>query len=83
MMLYTDIYSFTPTGKIENDIKAFLLKYNKELTYKHSIRVAKEARKIASTYHVNEEKAAIAGYLHELVQSFQMKIGLQLLNNLE
>ncbi|HDR5155805.1 TPA: HD domain-containing protein, partial [Bacillus anthracis] len=26
-MLYKDIYSFTPTGKIETDIKAFLLKY--------------------------------------------------------
>lgn len=44
-MLYDYIYSFTPTGKIENDIKAFLLKYNKEFTYKHSIRVANEARK--------------------------------------
>ncbi|MCC2380506.1 bis(5'-nucleosyl)-tetraphosphatase (symmetrical) YqeK [Bacillus wiedmannii] len=69
-MLYKDIYSFTPTGKIENDIKSFLLKYNKELTYKHSIRVAKEARKIASTYHVNEEKVAIAAYLHDISAIF-------------
>ncbi|QWH66568.1 HD domain-containing protein [Bacillus wiedmannii] len=69
-MLYKDIYSFTPTGKIENDIKSFLLKYNKGLTYKHSIRVAKEARKIAITYHVNEEKAAIAGYLHDISAIF-------------
>lgn len=69
-MLYKDIYSFTPTGKIENDIKSFLLKYNKELTYKHSIRVAKEVRKIASTYHVNEEKVAIAAYLHDISAIF-------------
>ncbi|MBJ8109438.1 bis(5'-nucleosyl)-tetraphosphatase (symmetrical) YqeK [Bacillus cereus group sp. N6] len=55
---------------MENDIKSFLLKYNKELTYKHSIRVAKEARKIAITYHVNEEKAAIAGYLHDISAIF-------------
>lgn len=61
-MLYNDIYSFTPTGKIENDIKAFLLKYNKEFTYKHSIRVANEARKIAEIFYEDEEKAAIAGY---------------------
>ncbi|MCQ6344199.1 HD domain-containing protein, partial [Bacillus cereus] len=27
-MLCNDIYLFTPTGKIDNDIKAFLLKYN-------------------------------------------------------
>ena len=69
-MLYKDIYSFTPTGKIENDIKAFLLKYNKEVTYKHSIRVANEARKIAVKYHVNEEKATIAGYLHDISAIF-------------
>lgn len=65
-MLCNDIYSFTPTGKIENDIKAFLLKYNKEFTYKHSIRVANEAKKIAEKFHVDKEKAAIAGYLHDI-----------------
>ncbi|PEJ03897.1 bis(5'-nucleosyl)-tetraphosphatase (symmetrical) YqeK [Bacillus wiedmannii] len=69
-MLNKDIYSFTPTGKIENDIKAFLLKYSKEVTYKHSIRVANESRKIAVTYNVNEEKAAIAGYLHDISAIF-------------
>ncbi len=69
-MLYKDIYSFTPTGKIETDIKAFLLKYNKEVTYKHSIRVANESRKIAVMYHVNEEKATIAGYLHDISAIF-------------
>ncbi|HDR7717037.1 HD domain-containing protein [Bacillus albus] len=69
-MLYKDIYSFTPTGKIENDIKDFLLKYNKEITYKHSIRVANESRKIGIMYHVNEEKAAIAGYLHDISAIF-------------
>ncbi len=69
-MLYKDIYSFTPTGKIENDIKVFLLKYKKELTYKHSIRVANEARKIAIKYHENEEKAAMAAYLHDISAIF-------------
>ncbi|ACK95148.1 MULTISPECIES: bis(5'-nucleosyl)-tetraphosphatase (symmetrical) YqeK [Bacillus] len=65
-MLYNDIYSFAPTGKIDNDIKDFLLKYNKEFTYKHSIRVANEAKKIAEKFHVDKEKAAIAGYLHDI-----------------
>ncbi|QWH17785.1 HD domain-containing protein [Bacillus mycoides] len=69
-MLYNDIYSFTSTGKIENDIKAFLLKYNKEFTYKHSIRVANEARKIAGIFYEDEEKAAIAGYLHDISAIF-------------
>ncbi|HDR7613883.1 TPA: bis(5'-nucleosyl)-tetraphosphatase (symmetrical) YqeK [Bacillus mycoides] len=69
-MLYNDIYSFTPTGKIENDIKAFLLKYNKEVTYKHSIRVANEAREIAKIFYEDEEKAAIAGCLHDISAIF-------------
>ncbi|MGG0262760.1 bis(5'-nucleosyl)-tetraphosphatase (symmetrical) YqeK [Bacillus mycoides] len=69
-MLYNDIYSFTPIGKIENDIKAFLLKYNKEFTYKHSIRVANEARKIAGIFSEDEEKAAIAGCLHDISAIF-------------
>lgn len=49
-MLCNDIYSFTQTGKIENDIKAFLLKYNKEFTYKHSIRVANEAKRLQKSF---------------------------------
>ncbi|MBE5106492.1 bis(5'-nucleosyl)-tetraphosphatase (symmetrical) YqeK [Bacillus thuringiensis] len=69
-MLYNEICSFTPTGKIEHDIKAFLLKYNKEFTYKHSIRVANEARKIAIMFHENEGKAEIAGYLHDISAIF-------------
>jgi len=69
-MLYNDIYSCTPTGKIENDIKDFLLKYNKEITYKHSIRVANEARKIAGIFYEDEEKALIAGYLHDISAIF-------------
>ncbi|GLV66498.1 HDIG domain-containing protein [Bacillus mycoides] len=69
-MLYNDIYSFTPTEKIENDIKAFLLTYNKEFTYKHSIRVANEARKIAGIFYEDKEKAAIAGCLHDISAIF-------------
>ncbi|MGH1277734.1 bis(5'-nucleosyl)-tetraphosphatase (symmetrical) YqeK [Bacillus basilensis] len=69
-MLYKDIYSFSPTGKIENDIKDFLLKYNHEFTYKHSIRVANKARKIAEMFYGDEEKAAIAGYLHDISAIF-------------
>ncbi len=69
-VLYNEIYTFTPTGKIENDINSFLLKYNKEITYKHSIRVANEARKIAEMFHENEEKVAIAAYLHDISAIF-------------
>ncbi|EJQ82097.1 Uncharacterized protein BC141101_01889 [Bacillus toyonensis] len=69
-MLYNERCSFTPTGKIEHSIKEFLLKYDKEFTYHHSIRVANEARKIATMFHENEEKAEIAGYLHDISAIF-------------
>ena len=32
--------------------------------------MANESRKIAVMYHVNEEKAAIAGYLHDISAIF-------------
>lgn len=73
-MLYNDIYSFAATGEIENDIKDFLLKYNQDFTYKHSIRVANEARKIAEMFYEDEEKAAIAGYLHDISAIFPNKV---------
>ena len=81
-MLCNDIYSFTPTGKIENDIKAFLLKYNKEFTYKHSIRVANVAKKIAEKFHVDKEKAELQDIYMILVAFFRTRSGLQLLKNL-
>lgn len=81
-MLCNDIYSFTLTGKIDNDIKAFLLKYNKEFTYKHSIRVANEAKKIAEKFHVDKEKQQLQDIYMILVAFFQTRSGLQLLKNL-
>ena len=81
-MLCNDIYSFTPTGKIENDIKAFLLKYNKEFTYKHSIRVANVAKKIAEKFHVDKEKRQLQDIYMILVAFFRTRSGLQLLKNL-
>ncbi|MRC97965.1 hypothetical protein BK721_08245 [Bacillus thuringiensis serovar nigeriensis] len=73
-MLCNDKYSFTQTGKIENDIKAILLKYNKEFTYKHSIRVANEAKKIAEKFHVDKEKVAFVyiSYLWERKDTFKV-----------
>lgn len=46
--------------------KIFLLEYNHLFTYEHSVRVANEARKIAKRFQLNEEQAAIAGYLHDI-----------------
>lgn len=46
--------------------KIFLLEYNHLFIYEHSVRVANEARKIAKRFQLNEEQAAIAGYLHDI-----------------
>lgn len=36
--------------------------------------MANESRKIAVMYHVNEEKAAIAGYLHDISAIFPNEV---------
>ncbi|MDF9581777.1 bis(5'-nucleosyl)-tetraphosphatase (symmetrical) YqeK, partial [Bacillus paranthracis] len=48
--------------------------YNQKPTYKHSIRVANEARKIAKMFYEDEEKAAIAGYLHDISAIFPNEV---------
>lgn len=55
-------------------ILKILLKYNQKPTYKHSIRVANEARKIAKMFYEDEEKAAIAGYLHDISAIFPNEV---------
>lgn len=60
------INSISLTGNWELDIKQMLEQYNKPHTYEHSVRVANEAKRIAKRFGVNEEAAAIAGYLHDI-----------------
>lgn len=60
------INSISLTGNWELDIKQMLEQYNKPHTYEHSVRVANEAERIAKRFGVNEEAAAIAGYLHDI-----------------
>lgn len=51
-------------------IKKGLKKYLSEFRYEHSILVAEEARKIAKHYNQNEEKAYIAGLVHDIAKEF-------------
>ena len=51
-------------------IKQDLKKYLSEYRYEHSILVAEEARKIAKHYNQNEEKAYIAGLVHDIAKEF-------------
>ncbi|MDC2864459.1 bis(5'-nucleosyl)-tetraphosphatase (symmetrical) YqeK [Bacillus sp. BP-3] len=60
------INSISLTGDWELDIKQMLEQYNKLHTYEHSVRVANEAKRIAKRFELDEEAAAIAGYLHDI-----------------
>ena len=51
-------------------IKKDLKKYLSEIRYEHSILVAEEAKKLAKYYNENEEKAYIAGLVHDIAKEF-------------
>ncbi|WP_455350568.1 bis(5'-nucleosyl)-tetraphosphatase (symmetrical) YqeK [Vagococcus silagei] len=52
-------------AELENQVQEFFESYNKEEVATHSIEVANEARKMAKTFGLPEEKAFIAGLLHD------------------
>lgn len=52
--------------KIKKDLKNMLSNFR----YKHSLMVADEARKLAIRYDVDEDKAYIAGLLHDIAKEF-------------
>ena len=50
--------------KIEKEIKEKLSPYR----YEHSIEVANTAKKLAKHYHIDEDKAYLAGLLHDIAK---------------
>lgn len=52
--------------RIKEDLKNNLSEYR----YEHSILVAQEAKKLANQYNVDEEKAYIAGLVHDIAKEF-------------
>lgn len=52
--------------KIKEDVKEKI----SEFRYEHSIRVAEEAKKLARHYKINEEKAYLAGIIHDIAKEF-------------
>ncbi|OJF76514.1 MAG: hypothetical protein BKP49_06695 [Treponema sp. CETP13] len=50
---------------IEN-VKQYAMGYESQKRYKHSVRVAKMARKIAKKYSIDADKAYLAGISHDL-----------------
>lgn len=51
-------------------LSSTVLKYMSKFRFKHSLRVAKEAKNLAQIYHVNEEKAYVCGLLHDIAREF-------------
>ena len=54
--------------KIKLDLKNRLSDYR----YGHSVRVAEEAKKLASYYKINENNAYLAGLLHDIAKEFSI-----------
>lgn len=52
--------------KIKEDLKKNL----SEFRYEHSLLVAKEAKKLAKHYGLDEEKAYVAGLVHDIAKEF-------------
>lgn len=52
--------------KIKDDLKNSL----SSIRYDHSIRVAEEAKKLAGYYHYDQEKAYVAGLIHDIAKEF-------------
>ncbi|PJI09560.1 MULTISPECIES: bis(5'-nucleosyl)-tetraphosphatase (symmetrical) YqeK [Clostridium] len=60
------INNITFTGNIKIDSQKLLKNYHQFVTAEHSLRVAKEAKVLAERYGINNEKAEIAGLLHDI-----------------
>lgn len=60
------IKSFKKTGDMEKDVLNFLELHNYPRIAEHSIKVGYESIRLAKEFNEDEEKAAIAGYLHDV-----------------
>lgn len=58
-------------------IKDYLKQNLSEFRYNHSLMVADEAKKLATYYNVNPEKAYVAGLVHDIAKEFSDEANLQ------
>jgi predicted HD superfamily hydrolase involved in NAD metabolism len=71
------------TGDVQTDaLRLLSINGNKELV-EHSIKVANEAKKIARRFGVSEEKAFIAGLLHDIGRIIPLNKSVDTCNELE
>lgn len=52
------------------DIKIYLKEHLSEFRYRHSLKVAEEAKNIAKVYHVDSEKAYLVGLVHDVAHEY-------------
>lgn len=62
-----------------NDYKKIIKPLLSEHRYTHSVNVAKEAKHLAKKYGADEEKAAIAGILHDITKEMSKEEQLQIM----
>ena len=62
-----------------NDYKQIIKPRMSEYTYTHSVNVSKEARRLAKIFGCDEEKAALAGILHDITKETPKEEQLQII----
>jgi predicted HD superfamily hydrolase involved in NAD metabolism len=60
------VESFEKTGDTEKDVRHFLEIHNYPEIAEHSIRVGYESKRLAGEFDLDEDSAAISGFLHDI-----------------
>ena len=61
-----DLRTFQPTGNLKKDVTNFLVTYGASKTAGHCLNVANKAKELARQFLVDETKAEMAGWLHDI-----------------
>ncbi|WP_236838644.1 bis(5'-nucleosyl)-tetraphosphatase (symmetrical) YqeK [Caldalkalibacillus salinus] len=64
------VKSFEKTGDIEKDVGNFLEMHGFYQTAKHSIQVGYESKRLARDFGVDQDSAAMSGFLHDISAVF-------------
>lgn len=62
-----------------NDYKKIIKEKMGDFRYEHSVNVSKEAKKLARLYGEDEEKAQLAGVLHDITKEMPKEVQLQII----
>ncbi len=71
-ILENNLYKCDYFNKYNSYVQKLKLNLN-EKRFNHSLEVAKEAKKLANNYNIDEEKAFLAGLLHDCAKCFSIE----------